>query len=147
MSKITNAELFKLITDFKTDFNASNKTLSDKIDGFGDRLDKLDQRLDKIEENNVVHGRKFEEIDGKIDEVDGRIVEVDQKATEGINSLVQRVSTLEGQLNQYKEVEIPAEIQSLRDENLKLREDLSEEIENSTKGELSHSQIFNSYYI
>ena len=101
MSKITNAELYKLITDFKTDFSASNKSLSDKIDGFGDRLDKLDQRLDKIEENNVVHARKFKEVDGRIDEVDGRIDEVDQKATEGINSLVQRVSTLEGQLNQY----------------------------------------------
>ena len=142
MSKITNAELYKLITDFKTDFSASNKSLSDKIDGFGDRLDKLDQRLDKIEENNVVHARKFKEVDGRIDEVDGRIDEVDQKATEGINSLVQRVSTLEGQLHQYKEIEIPAEIQSLRDENHKLKADLNEEIENSTNRQLRRTLIF-----
>ena len=135
MSKVTNAELHKLIADFKTEYNEGNKALSDKIDIFGGRLDNLDQRLDRIEENLVVHSRKFEEINEKIDEVD-------LKATDGINGLIQRVSKLENDLQHCQQIEIPAEMNKLREENAKLKDEIQEELENTNNRQLRRTLVF-----
>ena len=110
MSKVTNAELHKLILDFKTDYNDGNKALSDKVDSFGVRLDNIDHRLDKIDENLVVHSRKFEEIDAKFEDIDTKIEEADLKATDGINGLVQRIAKLETDLQRCQQVDIPKEV-------------------------------------
>ena len=146
MSKISNAELHKLISEFKSDFNIKcdtmtkanedgNKILAEKIDSFSERLDKFDQRLDKIDETNVVYSKKFEELESQIEEVDAKI-------DEGINSVVHRVSTLEGQIHRCQEVEFPETIRVLREENAQLKDELKEEIENSTNRQLRRTLIF-----
>ena len=64
---VTNAELFKLITDFKDEMKLKCegikkaneegiKILADDING---RLDRLDQRLDTIDETHLAHDKKL----------------------------------------------------------------------------------------
>ena len=135
---VTNAELFKLITDFKDEMKLKCegikkaneegiKILADDING---RLDRLDQRLDTIDETHLAHAKKLEEIDERIEEVDA-------KTTEGLTSAINRISKLETQI-QHLEIELPNQIRQLCLENDYLRE----ELENRTNRQLRRTLIF-----
>ena len=142
MAKVTNAELHKLITDFKADFTVkcdgiskaneeSIKGLAEKIDGFVEKLENLDQRLDKIDEKLVVHAEK-------VDETERKIAEVDKKVDEGLNRLNHRIAELETHINHLENIEIPNQIRQLEQENLKLKE----ELESRTNRQLRRTLIF-----
>ena len=135
---VTNAELFKLITDFKADVTSkweandeSNKLLAEKIDGFGNRLDRLDQRLHHIDENLLVHDRRLEEMDKKI-------AVVDSKVSEKVTNATDRIAKLERHLQHLEQVEFPEAIRKLQMEN----ESLKEALESRTNRQLRRTLIF-----
>ena len=140
--KVSNADLFKLVTqlqeDLKTKYenlersNADgNKVLSDKIDSFNDRLNQIDRRLDTIDASLLDQSKTFVDIETKIDEVDS-------KTTESLTSVLNRVSKLESQLLSLEAQDLPAEITKLRLENEKLRE----ELENRTNRQMRRTLVF-----
>ena len=108
---VSNAELQKLITTFKEEFNSkydgmikvneeATKGLSDKIDKFNERLDRMDKGFDD------------------------KIQELDAKLTESLTSVIQRVSQVETQLQSLHVDDLNAQILQLRADNEKLKQEL-----------------------
>ena len=113
---VSNAELLKLITEFKqeqqTRHDALTKAnedgrqeLSEKLDKFSERFNAVNERLDKLEENNITVDQKFEE-------VERNIAGVDQQRANDVLALQNRVAELERRL-QTHETNIPRDITAL----------------------------------
>ena len=135
MPNVTNADLHKLLLTLQDNLNKrcdglenSNKTLVSKIDGFGHRLDEFEQRLDNVDETHLAHSQKFKEIEDRMH----------AKVTEGLAAAEHRIATLEKQLHNLQNVEIPEQVRQLRAENDKLRE----ELESRTNRQLRRTLVF-----
>ena len=121
---VSNAELLKLITEFKQEQHTRHDTLtkanedgrrelSEKLDKFGERFDAINERLDKIEENNIT-------VDRKLEELEGNIAVVNQHRANDVLTLQNRVAELERRL-QTQETVIPKHISAL-DDRIKTQE-------------------------
>ena len=133
--KVSNKDLFELITQFKVEFTArcdnlvkanedAIKGLADKVGDYTDRLDRLDRRLDQLDESQLVQTKRFEDMDARIDTVEKGIKDT-------FNDVLHRLSELEEQSKDFHDVEFPDEIRLLRSENERLKEE-HENLKNRT---------------
>ena len=142
---VSNAELQKLITQFKDDFklrcdaqDANNKVLVDKLDNFSasleridKRLDRVDQRLVDVEESHRVYSQKIVDVEEKLGNVEG-------KTEEGLKSALSRISQLEMELQRLQEVDLPEQTRQYRLETNALKE----ELENRTNRQMRRTLVF-----
>ena len=130
--KVSNKDLFELITQFKVEFTtrcdnlvkANEDAIKGLADKVTDRLDRIDRRLDQLDESQLVQMKKFEDMDASIDQVEKGIKDT-------FNDVLHRLSELEEQSKDFHDVEFPNEIRLLRSENERLKEE-HENLKNRT---------------
>ena len=146
MSKmVSNAELQKLITQFKDDFklrcdaqDANNKVLVEKLDNFNASLERIDKRLDSVDQRLIDVEGSHRDFSQKIVDVEEKLGNVEGKIEEGLNSALQRISQLEMELQRLQEVVLPEQTRQFRLETNSLKE----ELESRTNRQMRRTLVF-----
>ena len=109
---VSNAELLKLITEFKQEQSTrhetstkANEDLNAKLDKFGEKFDAINERLDKLEEINIT-------VEQKLEQLEGNIAGVDAQRANDVLALHNRIAEVERRL-QTQETDIPRNITAL----------------------------------